>query len=227
MKRVVPVEKIYSDDKRKYTERSIAARLESLFLDNIGLVVTRERIIEVATDPVSGRVPENWHQRLSELRTDKGYTILAQKDWKALAPAEYVMPHSERRPIAAKRVVPTRKCWDGILENAKRKCQWIEDGQPCGLGNGDIDPIGGGTVRLTPDHVSPHSLNPNIDREDPAQWQALCGRHQVMKKNYWDGATGKINVLAILQHSNAAQKRSALEFLLDYYGLESKKKEEN
>lgn len=40
-------------------------------MDNIGKVVTREQIIKVATDPKTGRIPENWHQRLSELRTDQ------------------------------------------------------------------------------------------------------------------------------------------------------------
>lgn len=221
----IPAEKIYSSDKRVYKEKSISARLEALFLNNIGLVVTRERIIEVATDPISGRVPENWHQRLSELRTDKGYTILAQKDWKVLSPSEYVMPHPGRRPTAAKRVMPTRECWDSVLKLAKGRCQWMEDGQPCGLANGDIDPIGGGTVRLTPDHLSPHSINPDIDPANPAQWQALCGRHQVTKKNYWDGASGKINLLGILQHASTKQKAEALQFLLDYHRLVARKRD--
>ncbi len=220
MKRDVPSKKIYSEDHEKYEQRSIAARLEALFLNNIGLVLTRERIVEVATDPKTGREPENWHQRLSELRTDKGYTILANKDWKALATGEYVMPHSDRRATAAKRVVPTGKCWSAILKHANGKCQWIEDGQPCGLENGDIDPVGGGTVRLTPDHVSPHSIKPDIDREDHTQWQALCGRHQVMKKNYWDGSTGKINLIAILQAAGLKQKREALAFLEDFFADE-------
>ena len=217
MKRIVPEEKIYSTDQELYEQKSIAARIEQLFLNNIGLVLTRERIVEVATDPRTGRVPENWHQRLSELRTDKGYTILANRDWKALSPGEYVMPSPARRPTAAKRVTPTKKCWKAILENADGKCQWNEDGQPCGLENGDIDPVGGGTVRLTPDHVSPHSINPDIDPNDPGQWQALCGRHQVMKKNYWDGSTGKINIIAILQSAGLKQKREALAFLQDFF----------
>jgi hypothetical protein len=58
-------------------------------------------------------------------------------------------------------------------------------------GRSPIDPIGGGTVK-TPDHVTPHAVDPNSDPENPNQWQALCGRHQVMKKNFWDGATGKV-----------------------------------
>lgn len=38
-----------------------------------------------------------------------------------------------------------------------------------------------------------------------------------MKKNFWDGATGKVNVLAILQAAGAKQKREALEFLKNYF----------
>lgn len=79
--------------------------------------------------------------------------------------------------------------------------------------------IGGGTVKLTPDHMTPHSVNPVIDVNDPNRWQALCGRHQVMKKNYWDSTNGKINVVGILQSVNEKQKKDALEFLLNFYGL--------
>ena len=60
-----------------YLQRSKLARIEAFFLDNLGKVATREQLIEVSTNPTTGRSPENWHQRLSELRTDKGYTILS------------------------------------------------------------------------------------------------------------------------------------------------------
>jgi len=214
--------KTYSNDKENYDQTSVSKRIEALFLNNIGLVVTREQILRAAKDPRTGIEPENWHQRLSELRTDKGYTILSWRDSKLLAPEEYLMPHSEKRAGAAKRVLPTKASWSCVLERAGHTCEWMEDGQRCGLANGDTDPVGGGTVKLTPDHVTPHSINPDTDTTDPAQWQALCGRHQVMKKNYWDSGTGKINLLGILQSVNEKQKREALKFLLKYYGYEIK-----
>lgn len=132
------------------------------------------------------------------------------------------MPDATRRAIAAKRVLPTNECWDFVLKRADRSCEWAEDGQKCCLAEGDIDPVGGGTVKLTPDHVTPHSINPNTDTNDPAQWLALCGRHQVMKKNYWDSGSGKLNVLGILQSVNEAQKKEALTFLTDYFGIKLK-----
>jgi len=69
--------KIYGKLKGEYVQKSVKKRIEALFLDNIGKVLTREQIIKAATDPKTGRQPENWHQRLSELRTDDGYTILS------------------------------------------------------------------------------------------------------------------------------------------------------
>lgn len=211
-------EKRYSKDEQAYTQSSVSERIEALFLNNIGLVLTRQQILRVAKDPHTGVEPENWHQRLSELRTDKGYTILSRRDSKALAAQEYLMPHSNRRPKAAKRVLPNQACWNGVLKRAKHACEWIEDGQRCGLKDGDVDPVGGGTVKLTPDHATPHSIDPNADTTDASRWLALCGRHQVMKKNYWDSSTGKINLMGILQSVNERQKREAFEFLLKYFG---------
>ena len=128
------------------------------------------------------------------------------------------MPSLEQRPIAAKRVRPTDKTWAAIIKRAGNKCEWHEAGSYCGLENGAIDPIGGGRVGLTPDHKSPHSVNPNSDPDDPDQWQALCGRHQVTKKNYWDNTTGKLNAYAIVQAAGAADKKEIFKFLLNFYG---------
>ena len=182
--------KEYAEVTKKYTQKSISARIEALFLDNLGKVIKREQIIEVAKDPKTGKEPENWHQRLSELRTDKGYTILTDRDRKDLGVSEYLMPTAERRQSAAARVRPDFKTWQTVLDRANNACEWVDGTIRCNLKNGDIDPIGGGTVRLTPDHKTPHSLDPTADPKNPDKWQALCGRHQVMKKNFWDDSVG-------------------------------------
>lgn len=39
-----------------------------------------------------------------------------------------------------------------------------------------------------------------------------------MKKNFWDGATGKVNVIAILKAASVEQKRQALSFLDQFFG---------
>ena len=133
-----------------YMQRSIRARIEAFFLDNLGKVATREQLIEVATDPRTGRVPENWHQRLSELRTDFGYTILSWRNRGDLRRSEYMMPNAERRSVAARRTRPNAAIWTQVLQQHDHRCAWSEGGITCGLRNGDIDPVGGGTVRLTP-----------------------------------------------------------------------------
>lgn len=214
---MIPKRKIYSTDRVTYTQKTVRQRLEALFLANVGLVLTRDQILAAARDPVTGKEPENWHQRLSELRTDRGYTILSWRDWKELKPQEYVLATKKRRAEAGKRVSPSKECWDKILARAGNGCEWREGGHPCGLKGGAIDPIGGGTVKLTSDHLTPHSVNPNSDPDNPVQWQALCGRHQVTKKNFWDSSTGKVNLIAILQASGVAQKREALAFLKKFF----------
>ena len=144
----------------------------------------------MATDPKTGRAPENWHQRLSELRTDKGYTILSWRNRGNLKVSEYMMPNAERRSTASRRTRPNAATWKLVLDYHDNKCAWSEAGFTCGLRMGDQDPVGGGTVKLTPDHKTPHAIHAAADPKDPTKWQPLCGRHQVMKKNYWDDESG-------------------------------------
>lgn len=211
-------EKIYGEIKELYRQKSIKKRIEALFLDNLGKILTREQILEVAKDPTTGKEPENWHQRLSELRTDDGYTILSWRNRGDLKVQEYLMPHAERRGKAGKRARPTDATWAAVLERAGYSCEWREGGERCGLKEGDTDAVGGGRVKLTPDHKSPHSIDPNSDPNDPNQWQALCARHQVVKRNYWDNVTGKLNVYAIVQAATRSEKLAVFIFLLEHFG---------
>lgn len=218
MKKSDIIEKIYGEIKNTYTQGSIRQRIEALFLDNIGKIITREQILSVAKDPKTGKEPENWHQRLSELRTDDGYTILSWRNRKDLKVQEYLMPHSKKRLKAGKRIRPSDKTWIKILQRANFACEWNEGGGLCGLKEGDIDPVGGGHVKLTPDHKSPHSMDSDTDPNDPGKWQALCGRHQVVKKNYWDNFTGKLNIFAIVQAATRNEKLAVFLFLLEHFG---------
>jgi len=203
--------------RRRYRQESVRDRIRAFFLDNIGKVATREQIQKVAADPKTGRIPENWHQRLSELRTDEGYTILSWRNRGDLKVSEYLMPTADRRATAAKRLKIHHETWLKVLERAGYRCEWREGDATCGLKNGDIDPIGGGTVKLTPDHKRPHAVDPAADPRNPNAWQALCGRHQVVKKNYWDHTTGWLNVYAIVQAASEAEKRRVHEFLKSYF----------
>lgn len=212
------IQKLYGKPKGPYRQKSVKKRIEAIFLDNLRKVLTREQIIEAATDPDTGRQPENWHQRLSELRTDDGYSILSWRNRGDLKVQEYLMPHKRKRRGAGKRVRPTDATWMAVLKRAGCACEWNEGGVVCGLKDGENDPVGGGRVKLTPDHKNPHSVNPDADPKDPRQWQALCGRHQVTKKNYWDTTTGKLNTYAIVQFATEPEKREVFYFLLSYFG---------
>ncbi len=199
-----------------YAQTSIKGRIEAFFLENLGKVATRDQIIEVARQGGT-EDPENWHQRLSELRTDDGYTILSNRDDRRLRVGEYVMISADRRRGAGKRVLPTKETWKAVLHRAQSSCEWNEGNEHCGLKDGEVDPIGGGTVKLTPDHMTPHSINCESDRTNPEAWRALCGRHQVIKKNFWDNATGKLNVYAIVQSASRRDKEVVFEFLKKYF----------
>lgn len=216
--RVCVAAKIYAKIKKRYKQSSVAKRIEAFFLDSIGKVVTRDQIQQVARDPETGRTPENWHQRLSELRTDKGYTILSWRDSKELKMSEYLMPSRDRRRTAGRRTRPSKKAWEAVLARAGNACEWLDGEIRCGLAHGSTDHVGGGAVALTPDHRRPHSIDAVADPDDPDTWQALCGRHQVMKKNYWDDSTGALNVYAIVQSAPQATKAEVLRFLVAYFG---------
>lgn len=203
---------------RRYPQKSVLQRIEAFFLDNIGKVATRDMLQQVAKDPETGKIPENWHQRLSDLRCLHGYTIRSWRNQGDLKVMEYVMPSKERRPTAKQRTRISKSAWAKVLERSKGACEWNEAGETCALKEGDIDPVGGGTVRLQADHKNPHSINADTDPDNPNAWQALCGRHQVVKKNFWDSQTGKLNVYAIVQAAPIKVKREVFEFLKEFFG---------
>ena len=101
--------KVYGKFKGPYRQKSVKKRIEALFLDNLGKVLGHEIILRAARDPKTKADPENWHQRLSELRTDDRYTILSWRNRGDLKVQEYLMPDATKRRMAGKRVRPTTK----------------------------------------------------------------------------------------------------------------------
>ena len=107
--------KVYGKFKGPYHQKSVKKRIERLFLDNLGKVLGREVILRAARDPKTKKEPENWHQRLSELRTDDGYTILSWRNRGDLKVQEYLMPHATKREKAGRRIRPDDKTWVLVL----------------------------------------------------------------------------------------------------------------
>ena len=196
---------------REYRQSSISGRIEAFLIDHVGMVVNNDQIKQVARNPQSGLIPENWHQRLSELRTDKGYTILSQRDDPSLRNGEYCLATLDRRATAK-----GRKAVNASIKAQLLAISPICVFPGCGLSEGDRDPVGGGTVRLQVDHKTAHDHD---DRgvDDMHNYQLLCGRHNVTKKNFWDDETGKLNIKAILQATPHREKLEARQWLNNYF----------
>src|SRR3989337_1371627 len=109
--------------KGKYRQKSVRARILAFFLDNLGRVALREQIQEAARDPKTGKIPENWHQRLSELRTDHGYTILSQRNRGDLKVMEYLMLNADKRPKARGRIKPSSATWSALQPREDGVCE--------------------------------------------------------------------------------------------------------
>jgi 5-methylcytosine-specific restriction endonuclease McrA len=203
---------------KEYPQPTIRKRLEAFFLDNIGVIVTTNQLRQVARDPNEDAARENWHQRLSELRTDYGYTIKSNRDDRSLKPGEYCLESSEKRETAKTRKAINKKIRQALLDQSP-VCTY----PGCGLHEGEIDPVGGGTVRLQVDHKTAHDHDDN-GLDELQNYQLLCGRHNVTKKNLWDDQTGKLNIRAILQAIPQSEKAIARDWLDRYFSEDNENK---
>jgi len=197
----------------KAKKSNVRGRIRDFLIKNVGKVVTREQIQKAARDPDTGKEPENWHQRLSELRVDEGYDILSWRDREGLKPGQYLLEFAtpKRVPKPREYLTPDEKA--RLLERDGHRCQW----PGCFLSAGDIDPIGGGTVVLTADHRSPHSLPDGKWTGTLDDWQTLCARHQQEKKNFIDDRTGRKNLRELVRAAGKAEKRQIYEDLKAYF----------
>jgi len=152
---------------------------------------------------------------------NSGYTIESNRDNKELSPGQYRLASLKKNKRVVGRVVPSKTTWTAVLTRAANQCEWVEGKLRCQLKEGDIDPVSGGTVHLTADHSTPHSIAPNTDVNNTAAWLALCSRHQIVKKNYWDNTTGKLNVEAIVQNASKKLKQKILTYLQKFFGEKS------
>lgn len=195
---------------------NVRARIRSFLIANVGTVVTREEIQEAARDPVTRKVPENWHQRLSELRVDEGFDILSWRDRATLKPGQYVLRSATPTRVAKPREHLTEAERALLFARDEHRCQW----PGCGLSSGAVDPVGGGTVVLTADHRSPHSLAGGVWTGTLEDWQTLCARHQQEKKNFFDDRTGRKNLRELVRSAGREEKALIYGDLKAYFGEE-------
>lgn len=201
--------------KKKVTS-NVRGRIRNFLIKKVGKVVTREQVQQAAKDPKTGKVPENWHQRLSELRVDEGYDILSWRDRKFLKPGQYLLESAtpKRVPKPREHLTPAER--KQLFVRDGNRCQW----PGCDLVAGAIDSTGGGTVVLTADHRSPHSLPGGQWTGTLDDWQTLCARHQQEKKNFIDDRTGRKNLKELVRAAPEAEKRLIFEDLKAYFSTE-------
>lgn len=177
-------------------------RIRDFLIENVGIVVTREQIQEAARNPDTKKVPENWHQRMSELRVDEGYDVLSWRDRAALKPGQYLLESATPMRVPKPRTYLSADERQQVFLRDGQMCQW----PGCGLTAGIIDPVGGGTVVLTADHRTPLSLADGVWTGTLDDWQTLCARHQQEKKNFIDDRTGRKNIRELVRAAGKEEK---------------------
>lgn len=204
--------------KIKRSSTSVRDRIRAFFIRNAGKVVTKEMIQQAAKNPETGIIPENWHQRLSELRVDEGFVILSWRDRSFLKPGQYLLESAKPTNPAKRRVVLTSKDREALFKRDNYTCMW----PGCGLKKDMIDSVGGGTVVLTADHLTPHSVavqtTTSLD-----EWQTLCARHQQEKKNLIDDRTGKKNLRELVRNASKELKAQIYTDLTEFFESAKKK----
>ena len=179
------------------------------FLQNIGKVLESKDI-----QKASGGAVE-WARRVRELRNEEGYQILSHKDRANLKPNQYLMETDKRVPAFARGISKETRAW--VLERNGYTCQM------CGVAAGDPDPFGSNrTVRLTMGHI----LDKSKGGDDTAQnLRAVCTNCNEGLQNTALPKPDQIHLLAQIRRATINDQEAVLNWLLQKFGLESKRKD--
>ncbi len=185
-------------------------RILDFLLAHVGETVTNEQI-QAHLDATGGSI-DRWHQRLSELRTDYGWTILSHRDRDDLGRGEYRLESKVPCRDARKREpIPAAVRAEVIARD--KSCQ----AGGCRLRDGDTDPETGGIVRLVPDHVVPAS---DGGRSTAENLRAMCARHNTARSNLYTGGKGrkdKPNLAALMRAASRDEKRKVYASLYAHF----------
>lgn len=99
----------------------------------------------------------------------KGYTIPSWRNRGDLRISENLMPNDARVETAARRPRPTADAGEKVLSIHGNRHTSRERDICRGLRDGDIGPVGGGTVKPPPDHQIPHALHAVTDAREPSK----------------------------------------------------------
>ncbi len=178
------------------------------FLQNIGKVLESREIQQA-----SGGASE-WARRVRELRNEEGYQILTHKDRANLKPNQYLMETDKRLPAFARGI--SKETRARVLERNGYTCQM------CGLAAGDPDPFNPTrTVRLTMGHI----IDKSKGGDDTAQnLRAVCTNCNEGLQNTAMPKPDQIHLLAQIRRATINDQEAVLKWLLQKFGLETKKK---
>ncbi len=181
------------------------------FLQNIGKVLESKDI-----QRASGGAVE-WARRVRELRNEEGYQILSHKDRANLKPNQYLMKTDKRVPAFARGI--SKETRARVLERNGYTCQM------CGVAAGDPDPLGGNrTVRLTMGHI----IDKSKGGEDTLQnLRTVCTNCNEGLQNTAMPKPDQIHLLAQIRRATINDQKAVLNWLLQKFDLEAKKKIKN
>lgn len=189
---------------------SARQRILDLFLSNIGNIVAKEQIAEVA------QISE-WARRVRELRDEHGYEIKSHKDLPAeLKPGEYILSSPKPSPKAKERKI-SKDQYYRILTRDEHRCL------SCGRGIQDEHPTDSNKkIKLVVDHIWPISKAEayNIDPYGDENLQTLCDFCNEGKWNKYAGPIqeAKASLTAIVRHGSQKEQREVYDMLKKIYG---------
>lgn len=182
----------------------------SLFLANVGEVISKEKIAEAANI-------NEWARRIRELRDEYGYDIKSYKDMPGkLKPGEYILASSEPSPKAKERKI-SKDQYFRILTRDGHRCL------SCGREPGDEYPTGGNKkVKLVVDHIWTISDSEKYGKDPYADenLQTLCDFCNEGKWNKYAGPVreGKANIKALVRHAPQQEQKEIHEILKKVFG---------
>lgn len=178
------------------------------FIKNIGEVLESKEIQQASGGAVE------WARRVRELRNEDGYQILTHKDRANLKPNQYLMETDKRVPAFARDI--SKETRARVLERNGYTCQM------CGLAAGDPDPFNPArTVRLTMGHI----IDKSKGGDDTAQnLRAVCTNCNEGLQNTALPKPDQIHLLAQIRRATINDQEVVLNWLLQKFGLEAKKR---
>ena len=183
---------------------SAKQRIKEFLLENIGTVVNKRQLAEVAY-PVA-----EWARRVRELRDEDHWPILTNNDLSTLKPGEYLLTGAppEKPDVAFSRNI-SAKLRAEVLDRNGFTCQM------CGLTPGDIDPDTDRKVRLHVGHIVDKSLG---GKDELSNLRALCSTCNQGAKNITSVRPPEIWLLSQIRRAGVDEQLSVYRWLRAKFG---------